>query len=126
MTGKPLPDWSIEAISEASMRTWCTLLRDNNPIHLDPVVAEALGFGPATVNPGPANLSYLVNMMMQAMPDADIAEIDAQFVGHAVAGDTVRALGAPVAGQPGSYDAMLARGDTPLVSARITLAGPQR
>lgn len=116
-----LPEWTMDGISASAMKTWCALLRDENPIHLDPAAAQALGFGPHTVNPGPANLSYLLNMLMQARPDDEIAHIEAQFLGNALAGDVVQANGIPVAGTPGSYDAQLTRDGTPLVTARFTL-----
>ena len=118
-----LAEWTMDGISASAMKTWCALLRDENPIHLDPAAAQALGFGPHTVNPGPANLSYLLNMLMQAMPDADIAHIDAQFLGNALAGDVVHASGWPVADMPDSYDTQLTRGATPLLTARIALRG---
>ena len=119
----PLPDWTMEAISAPAMRIWCDLLRDDNPIHLDPAAAQSLGFGPRTVNPGPANLAYLINMIMHAVPQHDIAHIDALFLGHALAGDAVFASGATVPDLPLVYDAQLAREGTPLVTARITLRG---
>lgn len=116
-----VPDWTVTHISAEAMRTWCTLLRDENPIHLDGAAAAALGFGPDPVNPGPANLAYLLNMMIEALPTQDIAEVEARFLGQAVAGDSVRASGEAVPGSTGSYDTRLARGDAVLLTARIRM-----
>ncbi|WP_439532152.1 MaoC/PaaZ C-terminal domain-containing protein [Polymorphobacter sp.] len=122
---RPLPEWTIDAVSAPAMKTWCEFLRDENPIHLDPTAAEALGFGPHPVNPGPANLSYVINMVMAAMPDRAFSEIEARFLGNVLAGDTLHANGAATPGVAGSYDAQLMRGDTLLVAARIALRDKQ-
>lgn len=78
-------------IDTASMREWCAILDDDNPIHLDPAVADALGFGPRTVNPGPANLAYLLTVLEQTAPGMTPATLDAAFLGNVLAGDTVTA-----------------------------------
>ena len=99
------------------------MLRDDNPIHLDPAAAEALGFGQRTVNPGPANLAYVINMLMAADPDAEIAEVEARFLGNVLAGDAVLAQGTLDGDDPTRCEAMLtsvAEG-TPLLAATIRL-----
>lgn len=119
---KALPEWRIDDVSQASMALWCELLRDDNPIHLDPAAADALGFGPHTVNPGPANLAYVINMLMTARPDAEIAEIEARFLGNVRSGDAVLAQGTVEAGDPARCKAELVLPDgTPLLAAEVQL-----
>lgn len=91
-------DWMLAGVPAEAMADWCEMLRDDNPIHLDPAAAEALGFGPRTVNPGPANLAYIFNMLMAAHPEAEVAEVEARFLGNVLAGDDVRAEGECVEG----------------------------
>ena len=79
---------SFTGIDTAAMREWCEILGDDNPIHLDPATAEALGFGPRTVNPGPANLAYLLTALEDAAPGATPASLEAAFLGNVMSGDT--------------------------------------
>jgi acyl dehydratase len=86
-------EWRLEDVPAAAMRAWSEAANDANPIHIDPAAAEALGFGPRCVNPGPANLAYVLNMVMAARPDCDLIEVEAIFLGNVFAGDTVEATG---------------------------------
>lgn len=102
-----LPIWTLDGVPAEAMVEWCEMLRDDNPIHRDPAAAEALGFGPRTVNPGPANLAYIFNMLMAAEPGAEIAEVEARFLGNVLSGDSVRAEGEFVDGEAGLCRARL-------------------
>ena len=82
---------SFTGIDTATMREWCEILADDNPIHLDPAAAQALGFGPRTVNPGPANLAYLLTLLEDAAPGMTPASLDAAFLGNVLSGDTAMA-----------------------------------
>jgi hypothetical protein len=75
------------------------LLRDPNPIHLDPDAAAALGFGRACVNQGPVNLAYALGFLTARDPDAALLGFDARFRAPVVAGDVVT----PVAYDDGSF-----------------------
>lgn len=110
MSGSRVNDrsvWTLDAVSPDAMGTWCIALRDDNPIHTDAAAAEALGFGPKTVNPGPTNLAYLINMVMAARPDATIRSIDASLLGNVLADDAVLAEGDWNDGDAGGCDARL-------------------
>lgn len=85
--------WELDAVPAEAMALWCEALRDDNAIHVDPAAAEALGFGPRTVNPGPANLAYLLNMVMEAQPDREVRSVEAALMGNVLAGDAVFAQG---------------------------------
>lgn len=88
-----MSDWKLDAVPAEAMALWCEALGDDNAIHLDPAVAQALGFGPRTVNPGPTNLAYLLNMAMEARPGVAIRCVEAALLGNVLAGDSVLATG---------------------------------
>lgn len=122
-------DWSLASVPAEAMLAWCEALRDDNPIHTDPTAAEALGFGPRTVNPGPANLAYLMNMVMLARPDARIRSIEAALLGNVLAGDAVVAEGRwGNDGDAERCDAVLTAdpGTRPVLGARIRIEGGDR
>ena len=90
---KTIFEWRLDGVPEEAMRDWSEASNDANPIHIDPAAADALGFGPRCVNPGPTNLAYLMNMLAAAAPSAELTHIDARFVGNVLAGDNVVARG---------------------------------
>jgi len=116
-----LTPWTIAGVPGAEMADWCRALRDDNPIHLDRAAAERLGFGPHRVNPGPANLAYLLNMVMLDDPAAEIARVEARFLANLLEDETAVATGDTAS--PGRVTASLHRsGDgASVVEAVITL-----
>lgn len=88
-----LPPWRLH-VGAGEMIAWVEALRDDNPIHRDCDAAEALGFGHRTVNPGPTNLAYVLNMVAAAMPDDHPAQVSARFLGNIFSGDEVEVTGA--------------------------------
>ena len=80
----------FDDISGPDMAEWCALLADDNQIHLTREAAEAAGFGPRRVNPGPANLAYLMTLVSE-----DLAHVDARFSGNVFEGDDLTASAAP-------------------------------
>lgn len=99
-------------VDGGDMAEWCALLRDDNAIHLSRAAAAAAGFGPRRVNPGPANLAWLVSAALRADPGADFASIAAQFHGNALEDDLLTVSGDGTA---------LCRGDETLLTATFTL-----
>ncbi|MEI9988315.1 MAG: hypothetical protein WDN69_37590 [Aliidongia sp.] len=67
-TGDALPIFVVPSVSAAAMKEWAVFLRDPNPIHLDPEVVKAKGLGDKVINQGPANVAYVMNMLMAAFP----------------------------------------------------------
>jgi acyl dehydratase len=91
--GDTLPTFVIESVSAAAMKEWAVFLADPNPIHLDPGVVKAKGLGDRVINQGPANVAYLINMLMQAFPQGTIAAMESRFVDNVYAEDRLTAGG---------------------------------
>jgi 3-hydroxybutyryl-CoA dehydratase len=91
--GDALPPFTIEHVSPDAMKAWAVFLADPNPIHLDVEVVKAKGLGDRVINQGPANVAYMMNMLMAAFPGATIAAMDSRFLDNVYGGDTVTAQG---------------------------------
>ncbi|MEC7761972.1 MAG: hypothetical protein VX874_08720 [Pseudomonadota bacterium] len=111
-------DTPFGPVSGPDMADWCTLLNDDNQIHLTREAAQAAGFGPNRVNPGPANLAYLMSALMQDDPDTVFASVDARFIGNVLEDDHL------IARTDGS-EATLLRDGTPVVTATFTFGEPE-
>lgn len=101
------------------MKLLALLLRDPNPIHLDADAAAALGFGPACVNQGPANLAYALTHLVRSRPGERLTGFAARFHAPVLAGDVVRPVLAPDGG--GWAFALLGADDRPAVSGHAAL-----
>jgi acyl dehydratase len=75
------------------MAIMADVLRDPNPIHLDPAAATAAGLGDRVINQGPANLAYVVDMLHAAIPNHRIARLESKFLANVRDGDLVTAGG---------------------------------
>lgn len=93
MSNRHLKPCGVTSVSAEAMHLWAELLGDPNPIHLDREVSAALGFGEGTVNQGPANLAYVMNMLADNFPTARLVSVEAQFLGNVLSGDQVEATG---------------------------------
>jgi 3-hydroxybutyryl-CoA dehydratase len=82
-------------VSADAMRDFADLLRDPNPIHLDPAAA-----GGRVINQGPANCGYVVAMLREAFPRAEVRRLRFRFLAPVRAGDRVTA-GGEIAGEDG-------------------------
>jgi 3-hydroxybutyryl-CoA dehydratase len=83
----------VESVSAARMADLAKVLDDPNPIHLDAQVVQALGMGEREINQGPANCSYVVNLLRAAFPDAVIRHLSFRLLGNVFAGERVVAGG---------------------------------
>ncbi|NJC32892.1 acyl dehydratase [Sphingomonas jejuensis] len=119
-----LPPFAVDSVPGPEMADWCQALRDDNPIHLDRAAAERLGFGPYRVNPGPANLAYLLNMVMIDDPDAEIARVEASFLANLLEGDRAVAVGELAAPDRVTASLHRPRDGEPVVTAVIELRRP--
>ncbi|MFV0463922.1 MAG: MaoC family dehydratase [Nostocoides sp.] len=93
--GTELPTRVVDRVSIEKMKTMAALLSDPNPIHWDRTATEALGMGPRTVNQGPINLSYVMNMLI-AWADNDptrLRGIRLRFMSNVFEDDRVEAGG---------------------------------
>jgi 3-hydroxybutyryl-CoA dehydratase len=83
----------VEAVSAARMADLADVLDDPNPIHLDAEVVRSLGMGEREINQGPANCSYIVNMLRAAFPNAVIGHLAFRLLGNVYANERVVAGG---------------------------------
>ena len=60
--GLNLKDWEF-LVPQESMDIWAVILDDPNPIHLDANAVKQVGLGNKTINQGPANIAYILNMI---------------------------------------------------------------
>lgn len=93
VVGAKLPAYSLAAVKPENMRLWAQILRDPNPIHLDPQAVRAKGLGDRVVNQGPANVAYLITMLQRAFPSAVLESLDVRYAGMVYGGDAVEAGG---------------------------------
>jgi len=99
--GDALPPFVIDSVSAAAMKEWAVFLADPNPIHLDAAVVKAKGLGDRVINQGPANVAYLMNMLMLAFPLGTIASMESRFVDNVYAEDRLTAGGSVTALEDG-------------------------
>jgi acyl dehydratase len=93
--GDRIPEWVMDSVCPARMRTMAALLRDPNPLHWDrdAVAALPLGLGRRTINQGPLGLSYMINMLHAwAGPDC-LRRINMRFPQVVLDGERVVARG---------------------------------
>lgn len=91
--GDTLPDFVIASVNPQAMRDWSVFLADPNPIHLDVEAVKAKGLGDKRINQGPANIAYMMNLLMGAFPGCTIARMDSRFLDNVYEGDSVTASG---------------------------------
>jgi len=89
--GRILKPLRIASISAADMQEWAQVLRDPNPLHLDPKAVAARGLGDRVINQGPANLAYIITMLQAALPGARVQSFDVRYLDNVFAGDAVEA-----------------------------------
>ena len=107
-------------VSGPDMAEWCDMLRDDNAIHLRRDAAQAAGFGPRRVNPGPANLAYLISALLHRDPGAGIATITAHFHGNVFEDDVLAATLSPA---DGAVTASLTRDGDTVLTTQFSLRG---
>jgi acyl dehydratase len=91
--GEALAPFRIASVDPEAMKTWAVALHDPNPIHLDRAMVAAKGLGNRVINQGPANLAYIINMLLAAFPGGSIHELDVRYVDNVFEGDDVTAGG---------------------------------
>lgn len=105
--GVPIPSRSMGEITMERVHRMMELMHDTNPVHDDPELIERRGLrGP--VNQGPANLSYVLNMLYAwAGPELRLERFDFRFHDIVVPGDTVTASGTVTAVTTDGDDAVV-------------------
>ncbi|OAN56238.1 MaoC family dehydratase [Sphingobium sp. TCM1] len=102
--GQALPPFHIAFIDPAAMQLWAKALHDPNPIHLEVEAVKAAGLGDRRINQGPANLAYVINMLMAAFPGQRIGSIDVRYMDNVLEGDAVTAGGTVTGISAGKVD----------------------
>lgn len=92
-SGENLQPFVIGSVSAESMKSWAVFLHDPNPIHLDAEVVRAKGLGDRVINQGPANVAYLINLLLQNFPGCRLEHLDTRFLDNVYGGDRVEACG---------------------------------
>jgi acyl dehydratase len=93
--GTELPTRIVERVDIAEMKTMAALLQDPNPIHWDPASTRALGMGDRTVNQGPINMAFVMNMLVAWVGNdpSRLRGITLRFMANVFDGDRVEAGG---------------------------------
>jgi acyl dehydratase len=127
--GDSLPTWDLERVTPERMKLLAAILRDPNPIHWDPAEVARRGLGERTINQGPTNLGYVINMLLEWSGPASLRHIHARFTSNVfsedrvVAGGTVTAVREHGGERLADCEVWLDRGDgTRAVSATATVA----
>lgn len=95
--GDTLPLFRIASVDPDAMKVWAGALHDPNAIHLDRDFVASKGLGDRVINQGPANLAYIINMLLAAFPGGFIRDLDVRYIDNVFEGDDVSAGGTIVA-----------------------------
>lgn len=90
--GSSLKSWNF-LVNQESMNVWAEILDDPNPIHLDINSARLLGLGEGTINQGPANIAYIMNMIEKNFPGSQIIKMNNKMTSAILEGDQVTVSG---------------------------------
>ena len=90
--GFTLKDWQF-LVPQESMNTWAVILDDPNPIHLDASAVKQVGLGDKTINQGPANIAYVLNMIEENFPNSQILKMNNKMTDSVHEGDLVTVSG---------------------------------
>jgi acyl dehydratase len=88
-------------VRQSAMDVFAEILEDPNPIHLDPGAAAAAGLGERTINQGPANFGYVIDMLRESFPGGEIRDLNVRLLANVCAEDRVTAAGRVEAVQDG-------------------------
>lgn len=91
--GDALPGWTMERVSADKMKLLAAILRDPNPIHFNADEVARRGLGQRTINQGPTNLGYVINMLMAWAGPTCLRHIEARFTSNVFSDDRVVAAG---------------------------------
>jgi acyl dehydratase len=94
MPAEERSEFRIASVSAQAMATLAVLHRDPNAIHLDAEAAAAAGLGDRVVNPGAANLGYVLNALAILAPTGRIEQLGVAFRTNVFAEDEVIATAA--------------------------------
>ena len=91
--GSPLPEWTLESVDPGRMKVFAAIARDPNPIHWDRSEVAKRGFGERTINQGPTNLGYVLNMLIAWAGPTSLRQVVVRFTANVFEQDRVVAGG---------------------------------
>jgi acyl dehydratase len=92
--GQELPPFVIDPVDGEKMKLMAAILRDPNPIHFDAERVKELGMGDRQVNQGPANMSYVLDMVAGwAGGVGALRSVEMRYMGNVFAGDRLECRG---------------------------------
>jgi len=80
-------------IDPEAMKLWSEVLRDPNPIHLDPAAVRAMGLGDRVINQGPANAAFVINALLGRFRNARLEHFSVRFLDNLFGGEMALASG---------------------------------
>ena len=90
--GSSLKNWEF-LVPQESMDTWAKILDDPYTIPLDVNSVKSLGLGDKTINQGPANIAYIMNMLEKNFPNSQIIKMNNKMTNSILEGELVNVSG---------------------------------
>jgi acyl dehydratase len=78
--GDELPPLTLPSVTAQTLETFAVASGDDNPIHLDPLVAKEMGYGDVIAH-GMLSMAYLARLVSKWVPQHDIRSLRTKFVG---------------------------------------------
>ncbi len=128
--GDEIPEWTMEAVDPARMKTMAAILRDPYPVHWDRDANAAFGLAGRVINQGPLNLGYIVNMLRAWAGPTCVRRLTVSFARPVLDGDCVTARGRVIAVEQGdgaqlaTCDIWLYRDDEAVVTGTAVVQLP--
>lgn len=91
--GDPLPEFAVNPVDAARMKTMAAILRDPYRVHWDREATTEMGLDGRVINQGPLNLSYIVNMLHAFSGPTSIRRLTVSFGRPVFDNDAVIASG---------------------------------
>ena len=91
--GDEIPEWTMEFVDPARMKTMAAILRDPYPVHWDREANAAFGLAGRVINQGPLNLGYIVNMLRAWAGPTCVRRLTVSYGRPVLDGDHVTARG---------------------------------
>jgi acyl dehydratase len=125
--GDDLPEWIMDRVDPARMKTMAAILRDPYPVHWDREANAARGLPGRVINQGPLNVGYIVNMIHAWAGPGSIRRLQVSFgrpvldEERVVARGRVSAVESVAEGQLVTCEVTLERDDEVVVSGTATV-----
>jgi acyl dehydratase len=78
--GDELPPLTLPPVTAQTLENFAVASGDDNPIHLDPLVAKEMGFGDVIAH-GMLSMAYVTRLVTNWVPQRDLRSLRTKFVG---------------------------------------------